>query len=364
MTSSNQSPYPLILEPILKPKVWGGRRLASYGKHLPLDQAVGESWELADLNSTSVSGGGGDSAHSRIVNGKLTGKTVHDAMDLWGKDMMGQVQVAPGGGFPLLVKYLDAQQHLSIQVHPSVEYAKTHPQAHLKTESWFILEATPGPGGQEPVIYKGFQEGVTRADLEQAIKNGTVPSIMRQELAVAGQCHTLPSGTVHALGAGVLVAEIQTPSDTTFRVYDWATEYGRAGRELHIEAALACASFEHPPIATHADAFMADDMAMLSVMPPKMGSTRDRVSTTDFYTIDVLSASCASVRVVKPDDAVNGPVVMMMIKTMGASVVSESGAFDEVVVEPGQTLLIPASCAEDASLRAGPGTEAIVARAI
>lgn len=364
MTSSNQSPYPLILEPILKPKVWGGRRLAAYGKHLPIDQAVGESWELADLSSTSASGGGGDAAHSRIVNGTLAGKTVRDAMELWGNDLLGQVETASDGGFPLLVKYLDAQEHLSIQVHPSVEYAKTNPQAHLKTESWFILEAAPGPDGQEPVIYKGFKEGVTRADFEDAIKNGTVPEIMRQELAVAGQCHTLPSGTVHALGAGVLVAEIQTPSDTTFRVYDWAKEYGRDGRELHVEQAIECASFEHPPIATHADAFMADDMAMLSVMPPKMGSTRDRVATTDFYTIDVVSASCASVPIVSASDASNSPIVMMMIKTMGASVVSESGAFDEVVVEPGQTLLIPSSCAKDASLRAGPGTEAIVARAL
>ncbi len=355
-------PYPIILEPIIKPKVWGGRRLAKYGKHLPADQPVGESWELADLPSTSASGGGGDSAHSAIINGHLAGKTIRDAIALWGDDLLGDAKLTDQGGFPLLVKYLDASEHLSIQVHPSPEYARANPDAHLKTESWFILEAHPGPDGEPPMIYKGFQEGITKDDLAQAIADGTVPKIMRKELAVAGHCHTLPSGTVHALGAGVLVAEIQTPSDTTFRVYDWAKEYGRQGRELHIDAALACACCEPPPLATHAHAFMADDMSMMATMPPKMGSTRDRVAATEFYTIDVLSASCASVPIVDADAAGDAPVAVMMPMTMGASIVSESESFDEVMIEPGQTLLVPASIAKDASLRAGPGTEAIVAR--
>ncbi len=364
MSNEHNNPYPIVFEPIIKEKVWGGRRLAKYGKHLPLDHPVGESWELADLASTSVSGGGGDGAHSQIINGSLSGKTIQDAISAWGDQLLGDAQLSSEGGFPMLVKYLDAREHLSVQVHPSTSYAQAHEDAHLKTESWFILEARTGPNGEEPVIYKGFQEGTTQDDLRKAIESGTVPDIMRKEIAVEGQCHTLPSGTVHALGAGVLVAEIQTPSDTTFRVYDWAKEYGRAGRELHVDQAVECASFEHPPIATHAEAFMADDMSTLSAMPPKMGSTRDRVASTAFYTIDVVSASCAAVPVLDPQDDSNGPVVIMVPKTMGASIVSESEAFDEVMIEPGQTLLIPASCAKDASLRAGPGTEAIVARVV
>ncbi|PCI07528.1 hypothetical protein COB72_10030 [bacterium] len=355
-------PYPIVFEPIIKAKVWGGRRLAEYGKHLSSDQPYGESWELADLASTSTSGGGGDSAHSCIANGELEGKTIQDAITLWGQDLLGDAKLTAEGGFPLLVKYLDAREHLSIQVHPSPAYAKAHPEAHLKTESWFVLEATTGPNGEDPVIYKGFQEGVTKDDLAKAIADGTVPQLMRKELAVAGQCHTLPSGTVHALGAGVLVAEIQTPSDTTFRVYDWAKEYSREGRELHLEQAIECASFEHPPIATHANAFMADGMSAMATMPPKMGSTRDRVSTTEFYTIDVVSASCAAVPILGSDDSGNSPVVVMMPMTMGASIVSESEAFEEVVIEAGQTVLIPAACAKDSILRAGPGTEAVVAR--
>jgi len=351
--------YPLILEPILKPKVWGGRRLAEYGKHLPADEPTGESWELADLASTSTSGGGGDSAHSTITNGELQGKTIRDAIEQWGTDLLGDASLSSDGGFPLLVKYLDAREHLSIQVHPSPEYAKDHPGAHLKTESWFILDAQPDADGNPPVIYKGFKDGMTADDLKAAIENGTVPEIMRTEHAVPGCCHTLPSGTVHALGAGVLVAEIQTPSDTTFRVYDWAKEYNRAGRELHIDQAVECASLDHPPVAEHAEAFLADDMANLSTMPPKIGSTRHNVAKTDFYTIDIVSASCESVPLAAKDDDRNTPIVVMLIKTMGASVATKDA---EHQLEPGQTVLIPASIADECSLRAGPGTEAVIAR--
>lgn len=355
------NPYPLILEPILKPKVWGGRRLAEYGKHLPADEPTGESWELADLASTSASGGGGDSAHSAIANGELAGKTIRDAIEQWGTDLLGDASLSPEGGFPLLVKYLDAREHLSIQVHPSPAYAATHPSAHLKTESWFILDAHPDADGNPPVIYKGFKDGVTADDLRSAIEHGTVPDIMRAELAVPGCCHTLPSGTVHALGAGVLVAEIQTPSDTTFRVYDWAKEYGRDGRELHIDQAVQCASFDHPPVAEHAEAYLADDMANLSTMPPRIGSTRHRVATTDFYTIDIVSASCESVPLVAPDDDRNTPMVIMLLKSMGASIASPDA---EHQLQAGQTALIPASIAKDCALRAGPGTEAVVARVV
>ena len=145
-------------------------------------------------------------------------------------------KLTPAGGFPLLVKYLDAREHLSVQVHPSPDYAKSHEGAHLKTESWLILDADEGA-----MLYKGLKPGTSGADLQRAIESGTVPDLLIAEPAVVGQCHTLPSGTVHALGAGVLVAEVQTPSDTTFRVYDWAKEYGRDGRELHIDQALECA---------------------------------------------------------------------------------------------------------------------------
>ncbi len=351
---NDDKPYPVVLDPILKSKVWGGDTLSQFGKPMTTGKTIGESWELADLDSTSATGGGGEPAHSVIANGPMAGNTIHDAMDAWGNGMLGKSQ-SIGSGFPLLVKYLDAREHLSIQVHPSVAYAETHPDAHLKTESWYILHAEPGA-----VIYAGFNEGTATNDLQTAIAEGTVPEIMRTFPAVPGECWTLESGTVHALGAGVVVAEVQTPSDTTFRVYDWAKEYGRAGRELHIEQALACASFEDQPPPIGADLGLSahgDPMGG----PPKMGAVRTQVAKTKFYTIEVISASCHSEPLGGDGDS---PIVVMFPRTMGASIASESNAFEEVMVEAGQTILIPAACTPDAVLRAGPGTEAVLARIV
>jgi mannose-6-phosphate isomerase len=234
------SPYPLLFEPVLLPKVWGGDRLAAFCKQVPPGARIGESWEVADLAQTSASGAGGNAVRSVIANGPLRGRTLHDAMELWGNGLLGGAQPIDGG-FPLLVKLLDARENLSVQVHPSPAYAATHPGAKLKTECWYILRAEPGS-----VIYKGVKPGVTREAFAAHIADGSVVSDLVSVPAVVGECHNLPSGTVHALGAGVVVAEVQTPSDTTFRVYDW----GRQGRELHIAESLECIDFGEPPRAT------------------------------------------------------------------------------------------------------------------
>lgn len=330
---SDPKPQPLVLTPILMPKVWGGRRLAGLGKILPPGEGVGESWEVADLGSTAASGGGGAAARSVIASGALAGRTLHDAVGMWGADLLGDARATGDGGFPLLVKYLDAREHLSVQVHPSPAYAAAHAGAHLKTESWFVVAAEPGAE-----LFIGFEEGTTREDLARAINEGTVPGLMRRRPAVVGECHTLPSGTVHALGAGVLVAEVQTPSDTTFRVYDWTKEYGRAERELHVDQALACASFDAPPPALAA------------------GGERSVVSRTDFYTMEVVRAHCKGVGV-----GGSGAVVVMVTRTMGAGIASRTNAWAEVALGAGQTCVIPAACAADAVLRCGPETEMVLA---
>lgn len=240
------TPYPLLFEPILLEKVWGGRRLERLGKRLPAGKKIGESWELADLGATSASGAGGGAARSKIINGPLAGRTIREAMEAAGDDILPRVARAAGGGFPLLIKFLDAGENLSVQVHPSPAYAAAHPGAHLKTECWVILDAEPGS-----VIYKGVREGVGREEFARLARSGdaAIVEAMAAVPARVGECHNLPSGTVHALGAGVLVAEVQTPSDTTFRLYDW----GRTGRELHVEAALECSDFGPPPPAVRLD---------------------------------------------------------------------------------------------------------------
>jgi mannose-6-phosphate isomerase len=247
------SPYPLLLEPILKQKVWGGRRLAEFGKQLPPNTQIGESWEVADLPTTAPGGGGGDPARSVIATGPLAGQTLHDALDRWGSHLLGDSSPTPEGDFPLLVKWLDAAEHLSVQVHPTAEYVEAHPEANLKTESWVVLGADA-----DSHVYLGLRDDVTPADVARGARDGTLPGMLRRVAAVPGECHHLPSGTIHALGAGVLVAEVQTPSDTTFRLYDWASEYGREGRELHLQQALECLDFGDPPAPTTAP----DDAAM------------------------------------------------------------------------------------------------------
>ena len=232
--------YPLTFQPIYKQKVWGGRSLAKLGRDLPGDASVGigESWELADLSQTSVSGGGGAAEHSVVANGPLAGQTIRQLIETYGERLLGKdVKTADDGGFPLLIKFLDAKENLSVQVHPSNEYAAAHPGAHLKSEAWYIVDAEPGA-----VIYKGLTPGTTPEQLRAAIETNTddaVVPLLNALPAKIGDCHYLPSGTLHALGAGVMVAEVQTPSDTTFRVYDW----GRSQRELHVEQAMACIDF-------------------------------------------------------------------------------------------------------------------------
>lgn len=218
-------PYSLLFEPILKEKVWGGDSLASLGKKLPEGVKIGESWELADLEE-SIDGG-----RSVISNGPLKGHTLRQALDEHEKTILGAAKRSGEGGFPLLIKYLDARENLSVQVHPDEAYSQQHPKAHLKSEAWFVIEAQPGA-----VIYKGLKEGLTGAILAEHIQSGQIVDDLIAIPAKAGDCHYLPSGTCHALGAGIVVAEIQTPSDTTFRLYDW----GRTDRQLHIEEALVC----------------------------------------------------------------------------------------------------------------------------
>jgi len=241
MNQMNPPLYPLIFNPIYKEKVWGGRTLQTHlGRTLPGNDQVriGESWELADLGQSSLSGGGGGQERSRITNGHLEGSTLHDAILACGPQLMGRLRTTPTNDFPLLVKFLDAHENLSVQVHPSVSYALAHPEVHLKSEAWYIVDAQPGA-----VIYKGVQEGVTKDQFRQAISAGSVENLLIKAPVKPGDCHYLPSGTCHALGSGILVAEVQTPSDTTFRVWDWGRD-----RQLHIEQALECITFGPPNV--------------------------------------------------------------------------------------------------------------------
>ncbi len=229
--------YPLIFEPIFKPKIWGGRKLETLlGKRLPPDRPIGESWELADLEDDQ----------SVVANGPGQGKTLGQLVREWGTDLIGRAALF-GGRFPLLIKFLDAHATLSVQVHPDEATARRlGGRVRVKNEAWYVVDAEA-----DGFIYRGLEEGVDAATLRRAIEEQRVESVLKRIAVRKGHCYYLPSGTIHALGAGVTVAEIQTPSDTTYRLYDWDRVDPSTGapRELHLEQALECLSYAPVPTA-------------------------------------------------------------------------------------------------------------------
>ncbi|OWY72170.1 hypothetical protein B7486_04420 [cyanobacterium TDX16] len=219
---------PLIFEPIFKPKVWGGRNLERLlGKQLPPDIAIGESWECAGLAA----------GQSIVSRGPAKGRSLGDLVGEWKAELLGSVR-APGGCFPLLIKFLDAEAPLSIQVHPDFEAAKALGiDVTAKDEAWHVLEAR-----DSGVIYRGLKSNVHLDDVAAAVHNdpASIVDLLHRIHVKAGDTYYIPSGTVHALGPGVVVAEIQTPSDTTFRLYDWQRERPTGDAGIHVSEGLQC----------------------------------------------------------------------------------------------------------------------------
>jgi mannose-6-phosphate isomerase len=222
-------PYPLKSVPIFKPRIWGGQKLREvFGKDLPPDEKIGESWELADLPQDK----------STIANGEFQGQTLASLIQQYPEEIVGTRDFPEP--FPLLIKLLDAEDVLSVQVHPDAQTCRRMGRGEPKTECWYVIHAEPGA-----VIYKGLREGVTHDQFAQAIDAGTTAELLAKVPVEAGQCHFLPAGAAHAIGGGLLIAEIQTPSDTTYRVFDW-NRFDDAGqpRQLHIEEALESINFD------------------------------------------------------------------------------------------------------------------------
>jgi mannose-6-phosphate isomerase len=233
--------YPLKFKPRYLEKMWGGRKLKTVlGKPLPAGKLIGESWEICDFPPGVVENST-DWISSEVAEGPLAGRTLHQLVGEFGKQLHGDVPlVGPAGQFPILIKFLDARQDLSVQVHPDRDYAAAHPGAHLKSEAWYIVQADAGAR-----LLKGLAPGTTRQTFAAAVAAGDVESLIRAVPVREGDCFYLPSGTLHALGAGILAAEVQTPSDTTFRIFDFNRIDPSTGkpRTLHVEQALDCIDF-------------------------------------------------------------------------------------------------------------------------
>ena len=216
MTDHMFTPYPMKLIPTLKTALWGGTRLAdSWGK-APRGESVAESWELTVRQQEK----------NVIDNGALAGMTLNESLQLH-PEMLGKCGV--GSRFPLLIKFIDARQTLSVQVHPDDDYAARVERDSGKNEMWYIVEAAP----DAEIVY-GLRPGVTVSDFRLAVEENRIRDVLNFHPVCAGECYYIPAGLVHAIGAGILIAEIQQNSDLTYRVYD----YDRVGadgkpRELH-----------------------------------------------------------------------------------------------------------------------------------
>jgi len=222
----------LKLAPIFKPRVWGGRRFASsLGRALPDPETpFGESWELADI----------EEAQSVVADGPFAGKTLGELLEKFAKPLLGGISPRDGR-FPLLLKFIDASERLSVQVHPGREAcaALAGKGAREKTECWYVMASDPGA-----VLYVGLEPGVDRKGFEEALAWGDVERLLHKREVAPGEFVYIPAGTVHAVGKGILLAEVQQSSDTTYRFFDW-NRVGLDGnpRELHVEEALASIDF-------------------------------------------------------------------------------------------------------------------------
>ncbi|MCH2114148.1 MAG: class I mannose-6-phosphate isomerase [Pirellulales bacterium] len=226
--------HPLRFEPVFRRYLWGGRRLATMlGKRLGAGDDYAESWELVDHGSDQTV----------VQSGPAKGLTLRQLVADHGADLLGKD--AAQTQFPLLFKFLDCNRTLSVQVHPNDDQArKLDPPDLGKTEAWVVLAADPGSK-----IYAGLKPGIDRAALRNALAEGTCETCLHEFQPRVGDCVFIEAGTVHALGAGLVIAEIQQASDTTFRLFDWNRVDGRGqARPLHIEESLGVTNFSRGPV--------------------------------------------------------------------------------------------------------------------
>ena len=300
----------LEFEPVLKRIRWGGRRLGTVlGKRLGNESDYAESWEVScHPNGPSI-----------VANGPFAGRTLQQLAEQFPDELLGTTRRSDA--FPLLIKFLDATDRLSVQVHPDDERAKQfEPGANGKTEAWVILDAEP-----DSRLYVGLKEGVDAGRLRRALDAGDVEDCLHTIAVQPGDCVFIPAGTVHAIGEGILLAEVQQSSDITFRLYDW----GRVGadgkpRELHIDEAMTCIDFDRGPVD-----------AVVPRVESEANPTTETLVASDYFT---MRRHSSNVTFTLPP--VYSFRVLMTIQ--GTATLQERTS--RIPMSVGTSLLIPASC--------------------
>lgn len=305
--------YPLIFEPVLKEKIWGGDALyRKYGIELPSSN-IGESWNIASHeNGMSV-----------VADGHLKGKTLEELIELYDEEFLGTA-LSPehSSKFPLLIKLLDATDILSVQVHPDDDYAAVYEDGELgKTEMWYIIDAKPGAS----LVY-GIEPGTTKEEFKRSIEEGNLEKYLKKLKVEPGDVLYMPAGMVHAIGAGILICEIQQNSDTTYRVYDW-NRVGQDGRPraLHIDKALDVIDFEGEYDREKLEGLTVDEN----------GARRTYYIATEYFAIEKLEIESQF------SDSTDGSKFYTLSVMEGSGRIEYNG--DSITFCGGQSILIPAS---------------------
>lgn len=302
--------YPLKFKPILKSTIWGGERIIPYKQLVDTQKQVGESWELSGVKGNE----------SVVVNGKYAGLTLPDLIAQEGANLLGVKNYERfGQEFPLLIKFIDARQDLSIQVHPNDKLAWERHQSKGKTEMWYVVSADEGAH-----LRSGFAKQVTPAEYEASVNDDTITDLLTDYLIQPGDVFFLPAGRVHSIGAGAFIAEIQQTSDITYRIYDFKRRDANGNtRELHTELAKEAIDYTvESDYRTHYIARENQEVELVSC--PYF--TTSLYELTQEFTLDY--------------SALDSFVVLICMSGQ-ATFMTDSG--DEFVMHQGETILLPAT---------------------
>ncbi|RHJ81465.1 type I phosphomannose isomerase catalytic subunit [Parabacteroides sp. AM08-6] len=301
--------YPMTFKPILKSIIWGGSDICPFKGITPVQEGIGESWELSHV----------DGNYSIVDNGVLAGKNLDELIRTYGKQLIGEeVMERFGPTFPLLIKFIDARDDLSIQVHPNDELAKKRHNSFGKTEMWYVINAAKGAG-----LYSGFSKQIDADEYVKRVQDNTIMDVLQRYEVSPGDVFFLPAGRVHAIGAGCFIAEIQQTSNITYRIYDYDRKGPDGkGRELHTELAKDAIDYAlYPDYRTH---YKAHSNATVELASCKYFTTNlldiDTIMVRDFSRLDSF--------------------VVYICMEGKASIRDNKG--NEIYVHQGQTVLIPA----------------------
>ncbi|MCK5821673.1 MAG: class I mannose-6-phosphate isomerase [Bacteroidales bacterium] len=302
--------YPLKFVPQYKYRLWGGNKLSSILHKSEVPEKTGESWELSGVaDSLSI-----------VANGFLEGNSIQELAEVYMGDLMGDsVYEQFGAEFPLLIKLIDANAVLSIQVHPNDELAAKRHNAYGKTEMWYVIQADEGSE-----LFTGFNRDINKEALLDHIEQNTLESVLNRESVQSGDCFFIPAGRVHATGAGILFAEIQQTSDITYRLFDWnRVDSDGKPRDLHTDLAIDAIDYKHYP--------------NYRTKYPKTENQSNLMVDSRYFTSQYISAK----QLIEKDySELDSFIIYICLKGACKIEYNESASIDFRI---GETILIPAS---------------------